>query len=56
MADVVSLLELEGLTAGYDRRGRDPRRRPDGRRGEVVALLGANGAGKTTTLRVISGS
>ena len=49
------MLELEGLTAGYDGaaviRGLDLRVAP----GEIVALLGANGAGKTTTLRVVSG-
>lgn len=51
----VPVLEIDGLTAGYDSAAviRDislavaP--------GEVVALLGANGAGKTTTLRVVSG-
>jgi branched-chain amino acid transport system ATP-binding protein len=49
------VLEIDGLTAGYDEaavvRGLDLV--VDG--GEVVALLGANGAGKTTTLRAISG-
>ncbi len=49
------ILELDGVTAGYDNaavlRDLDLTVAP----GEVVALLGANGAGKTTTLRVISG-
>jgi branched-chain amino acid transport system ATP-binding protein len=49
------VLEIEGLTAGYDGaaviRGLDIAVQP----GEVVALLGANGAGKTTTLRAVSG-
>lgn len=48
-------LEIEDLTAGYERVAavRQIRLRVDP--GEVVALLGANGAGKTTTLRAVSG-
>ena len=49
------VLEIDGLTAGYDSapviRDLDFGVAP----GEVVALLGANGAGKTTTLRAVSG-
>jgi ABC-type branched-subunit amino acid transport system ATPase component len=52
---VTAVLEVEGLTAGYDEaavvRDLDVTVAP----GEIVALLGANGAGKTTTLRAISG-
>jgi ABC-type branched-subunit amino acid transport system ATPase component len=49
------VLELEGITAGYDQAAvvRDVSVTVDP--GEVVSLLGANGAGKTTTLRVVSG-
>jgi branched-chain amino acid transport system ATP-binding protein len=51
----MSVLEVEGLSAGYGGlpvvRGLDLH--VD--RGEVVALLGPNGAGKTTTLLTISG-
>jgi branched-chain amino acid transport system ATP-binding protein len=49
------VLQLDGLSAGYDAaavvRGLDLHVG----QGEVVALLGPNGAGKTTTLRAISG-
>jgi energy-coupling factor transport system ATP-binding protein len=44
---------LENVTAGHDSLLRDVT--VDGRRGEVVALMGANGSGKTTLLRVIAG-
>ena len=50
-----ALVEVTGLTAGYDRapviRNLSFAVGP----GEIVALLGPNGAGKTTTLRVLSG-
>ena len=50
-----AVLQLDGLSVGYDRalvvRGLNL----TVGHGEVVALLGANGAGKTTTLRAISG-
>ncbi len=49
------LLQIQGLTAGYDGAPviRDVALRVGA--GEVVAMLGANGAGKTTILRVVSG-
>jgi branched-chain amino acid transport system ATP-binding protein len=50
-----NVLELEGLTAGYDHAAVIRDMNLTVGRGEVVALLGSNGAGKTTTLRVISG-
>ena len=50
-----ALLELRGLSGGYDGvpvvRNLDLVVQP----GEIVGLLGANGAGKTTTLLTISG-
>jgi branched-chain amino acid transport system ATP-binding protein len=51
----VSLLEVEGLEAGYGPVTviRDLSFSVD--EGKVVAILGANGAGKTTTLRALSG-
>ena len=49
------VLELEGLTAGYDSAAVIRDIHLDVAPGEIVALLGANGAGKTTTLRAVSG-
>jgi branched-chain amino acid transport system ATP-binding protein len=51
----LSLLEVEGLDAGYGAVTvvRDLSFSVD--EGQVVAILGANGAGKTTTLRALSG-
>ena len=49
------MLELHGVSAGYDRRpvihGVDLHVGP----GEIVALVGANGAGKSTLARTLSG-
>lgn len=51
----MSLLELDGVCAGYGgfRALNDVSMRVDA--GESVAVIGANGAGKTSLLRVISG-
>jgi len=49
------VLELDGLTAGYNGAAVLRDLSLTVRPGEVVALLGANGAGKTTTLLTISG-
>lgn len=51
----MSLLQIEGLRAGYGdvQILRDVSISVD--EGQIVALIGANGAGKTTTLRAISG-
>ena len=51
----MTLLKVEGLTAGYG-----PLRVLEGidievGEGQIVVMLGANGAGKTTTLRALSG-
>jgi branched-chain amino acid transport system ATP-binding protein len=55
MSERVPVLQIEGLTTGYD--GVPVVRDLDlvVHHGEVVAMLGANGAGKTTTLRTVSG-
>jgi branched-chain amino acid transport system ATP-binding protein len=48
-------LELDQLSAGYDRAPVVRELTLNVAPREVVALIGANGAGKTTTLRTISG-
>ena len=52
----MSLLRVQGLTAGYGPvtvlHGIDL----EVNEGEIVVMLGANGAGKTTTMRAISGT
>jgi branched-chain amino acid transport system ATP-binding protein len=49
------MLEIDGLTAGYDSAAVIRDVSFEVAAGDVVALLGANGAGKTTTLRTVSG-
>jgi ABC-type branched-subunit amino acid transport system ATPase component len=51
----VPVLQLDGLSAGYDAAAVVRELDLYVNAGEVVALLGPNGAGKTTTLRAISG-
>jgi len=51
----VSLLEVEGLEAGYGPVTVIRDLSFSVEEGQVVAILGANGAGKTTTLRALSG-
>jgi branched-chain amino acid transport system ATP-binding protein len=51
----VPVLEIDGLTAGYDSAAVIRDISLEVAAGDVVALLGANGAGKTTTLRAVSG-
>jgi branched-chain amino acid transport system ATP-binding protein len=50
-----AVLEIDGLTAGYDTAAVIRDISLQVAPGEVLALLGANGAGKTTTLRTVSG-
>lgn len=53
MSDLV--LQISGLSTGYEASAVVRDLDLEVRRGEVVALLGPNGAGKTTTLLAISG-
>jgi ABC-type branched-subunit amino acid transport system ATPase component len=50
-----AVLEIEGLTTGYEDAAVVRELDLSVGEGEVVALMGANGAGKTTTLRAVSG-
>ncbi len=51
----MSLLELQGVRAGYGPVNVLDDLSLSVQQGEVVVILGANGAGKTTTMRAISG-
>jgi branched-chain amino acid transport system ATP-binding protein len=51
----VSLLELRGISAGYDGVPALTDVSLEVREGEIVTLIGANGAGKSTTLKTIAG-
>ena len=50
-----AVLEIKGLTTGYEDAAVVRELDLSVGEGEVVALLGPNGAGKTTTLRAVSG-
>ena len=50
-----SLLQIEGITFGYDRQPLLYDVHMQVHEGEMVGLLGPNGSGKTTLLRLISG-
>lgn len=52
---MTTLLEIDGLRAGYEQSVIIEKLSLQIGKGEVVALLGSNGAGKTTTMRVITG-
>ncbi len=49
------MLEVTGLSAGYDSKAVVFEVSVDVREGEVVAIIGSNGAGKTTFLRTVCG-
>src|SRR5258708_1417434 len=49
------LLNVDGITFGYERHAVYDEVRIQVRKGEMVGLLGPNGSGKTTLLRLVSG-
>ncbi len=51
----VSLLELQSITAGYDKNVILKDFNLSVEKGELLSLLGASGCGKTTTLRLVAG-
>ena len=51
----MALLELQNITAGYDKNVILKDFNLNVERGELVSLLGSSGCGKTTTLRLIAG-
>lgn len=51
----MALLELQSITAGYDKNVILKDLNFQAERGELVSLLGSSGCGKTTTLRLIAG-
>ena len=51
----MALLELQNITAGYDKNVILKDFNLSVERGELVSLLGSSGCGKTTTLRLIAG-
>ncbi|MBR1686762.1 MAG: ABC transporter ATP-binding protein, partial [Clostridia bacterium] len=51
----MALLELNNITAGYDKNIILRSFHLEVNRGEFVSLLGSSGCGKTTTLRLIAG-
>ncbi|HET9999961.1 MAG TPA: ABC transporter ATP-binding protein [Ktedonobacteraceae bacterium] len=55
MVDNTPLLDMQGITFGYNRQPLLYDVHFQARAGEMVGLLGPNGSGKTTLLRLISG-
>lgn len=51
----MALLELQNITAGYDKNVILKDLNFQVEKGELVSLLGSSGCGKTTTLRLIAG-